>query len=153
MKWEGVAFSEIAKLAKPKPEAKFVMEHSYGGCTTNVPLEELYDDDVLIAYNPKKQKRTQRRRDAKLLQRFFFAFVNIKSFHLTYESTKEELAIGRQEFEAAGLQIVGGYVLNALNSARQIVRNILQKFFGVFWRGYENANCCSAKSSGSSHER
>jgi sugar phosphate isomerase/epimerase len=35
-------------------------------------------------------------------------FVNVKSFHLTYESTKEELASGRQEFEAAGLQIVGG---------------------------------------------
>ncbi len=51
MKWEGVPFSEIAKLAKPKPEAKFVMEHSYGGYTTNVPLDELYDDDVLIAYN------------------------------------------------------------------------------------------------------
>ncbi|MDZ7363390.1 MAG: sulfite oxidase-like oxidoreductase [candidate division KSB1 bacterium] len=51
MKWEGVAFSEIAKLARPKPDAKFVMEHSYGGYTTNVPLDELYDDDVLIAYN------------------------------------------------------------------------------------------------------
>jgi len=35
-------------------------------------------------------------------------YVNIKSFHLTYESTVEELAAGRREFEAAGLQIVGG---------------------------------------------
>jgi DMSO/TMAO reductase YedYZ molybdopterin-dependent catalytic subunit len=51
MRWEGVAFSEIAKIVRPKPEARFVMEHSYGGYTTNVPLHELYDDDVLIAYN------------------------------------------------------------------------------------------------------
>jgi sugar phosphate isomerase/epimerase len=35
-------------------------------------------------------------------------YVNIKSFHLPYESTQEELAAGRQAFEAAGLEIVGG---------------------------------------------
>jgi len=35
-------------------------------------------------------------------------YVNIKSFHLPYESTPEALKAGRQAFEAAGLQIVGG---------------------------------------------
>jgi len=35
-------------------------------------------------------------------------YVNIKSFHLPYETTAEERAAGRQAFEAAGLQIVGG---------------------------------------------
>jgi sugar phosphate isomerase/epimerase len=35
-------------------------------------------------------------------------WVNIKSFHLPYESTPAELAEGRREFEQAGLQIVGG---------------------------------------------
>lgn len=35
-------------------------------------------------------------------------YINIKSFHLPYESTPEELAAGRKEFEDAGLQIVGG---------------------------------------------
>jgi len=51
MRWEGVAFSEIAKAVKPKPEAKFVMEHSFGGYTTNMSLDELYDDGVLLAFN------------------------------------------------------------------------------------------------------
>jgi DMSO/TMAO reductase YedYZ molybdopterin-dependent catalytic subunit len=51
MKWEGVPFEEIAKLVRPKPEARFVVQHCFGGYTTNVPLEELYDDDVLLAYN------------------------------------------------------------------------------------------------------
>lgn len=51
MKWEGVPFSEIAKLAKPKPEAKYVMQHCYGGYTTNLPLDEMYEDDVLVAFN------------------------------------------------------------------------------------------------------
>lgn len=49
MKWEGVSFAEVAKLAMPKPEANFVMQHCYGGYTTNLPLAELYDEDVLLA--------------------------------------------------------------------------------------------------------
>lgn len=48
--WEGVLFSELAKRVRPKAEAKFVMQHSYGGYTTNLPLEELLKDDVIIAY-------------------------------------------------------------------------------------------------------
>jgi sugar phosphate isomerase/epimerase len=35
-------------------------------------------------------------------------YINIKSFHLPYDSTPEELAAGQREFEAAGLTIVGG---------------------------------------------
>ena len=38
-------------------------------------------------------------------------YVSIKSFHLPYESTPEELAAGRQEFEDAGLTIVSGGVI------------------------------------------
>ncbi len=51
MKWEGVPFSEIAKLVQPQPEARFVMQHCYGGYTTNLPIEEMYDDDALLAFN------------------------------------------------------------------------------------------------------
>lgn len=35
-------------------------------------------------------------------------YVNIKSFHLPYESSLKDLAAGRREFESAGLEIVGG---------------------------------------------
>lgn len=35
-------------------------------------------------------------------------FINLKSFHLPYESTPAELAAARREIEAAGLTIVGG---------------------------------------------
>ncbi len=48
--WEGVLFKELVKQVKLKPQAKYVMQHSYGGYTTNLPLEELLDDDVLLAY-------------------------------------------------------------------------------------------------------
>ena len=48
--WEGVSFPALMELAKPKPEARHVMAHCYGGYSTNVPLEVLMDDDVLLAY-------------------------------------------------------------------------------------------------------
>lgn len=48
--WEGVPFREITKLVKPLPAAKYVLQHAYGGYTTNLPLEELLDDDVLLAF-------------------------------------------------------------------------------------------------------
>lgn len=48
--WEGVAFKDLYQKIRPKPAAKFVMEHSYGGYTTNMALDELLEDDVLLAY-------------------------------------------------------------------------------------------------------
>ncbi len=47
--WEEVSFQEIAKLVRPKPEAKFVLIHCYGGNTTNLSLEALMEEDVLLA--------------------------------------------------------------------------------------------------------
>ena len=48
--WEGVHIREILKRANPLPEAKFVMAHSFTGYTTNMPLADLDDDDVIIAF-------------------------------------------------------------------------------------------------------
>ncbi len=49
VKWTGVAFFTLAEMVQPKPEAKFVLFTSYDGYTTNVSLEHVMDDDVLIA--------------------------------------------------------------------------------------------------------
>jgi DMSO/TMAO reductase YedYZ molybdopterin-dependent catalytic subunit len=49
--WTGVTIHDVLKLVRPKPEAKHVMLHSYGGYTTNIPLDELMDDDVLFAHS------------------------------------------------------------------------------------------------------
>lgn len=48
--WEGVHIREIVQRARPTAKATFVMEHSYTGYTTNVPLEALDDDDVMVAF-------------------------------------------------------------------------------------------------------
>ena len=47
--WEGAHIRTILERAKPRPEAKFVSVHSWSGYTTNLPLADLDDDDVLIA--------------------------------------------------------------------------------------------------------
>jgi DMSO/TMAO reductase YedYZ molybdopterin-dependent catalytic subunit len=49
-KWEGVKFSEIMRLAKPKETAKFVTFECADGYTTSLSLAELAGDDVLLAY-------------------------------------------------------------------------------------------------------
>jgi DMSO/TMAO reductase YedYZ molybdopterin-dependent catalytic subunit len=51
----GVPFREVLARVKPLPNAKFVMVHSYGGYTTNVPLEELDDEDVLFSWQESHQ--------------------------------------------------------------------------------------------------
>jgi DMSO/TMAO reductase YedYZ molybdopterin-dependent catalytic subunit len=47
--WEGVPFRVIADRARPAPEASHVMVLGDGGYTTNVPLRDLLEDDVLLA--------------------------------------------------------------------------------------------------------
>ena len=47
--FEGVPISHILERAKPTPAARFVIEHAEQGYTTNVPLEVLDDDDVMLA--------------------------------------------------------------------------------------------------------
>jgi DMSO/TMAO reductase YedYZ molybdopterin-dependent catalytic subunit len=45
----GVHWRELAKLARPKPSARFVVAHAEQGFTSNVPLDYLEDDDALLA--------------------------------------------------------------------------------------------------------
>ncbi len=49
-RWKGVSIHEVMGRIRPRPEARFVTIHGYGGYTTNLPLDELADDDVLLAH-------------------------------------------------------------------------------------------------------
>lgn len=48
-RWSGVAFTTLYEIVQPKPEAQFVYFTSFDGYSTNVPLAQCLDDDVLIA--------------------------------------------------------------------------------------------------------
>jgi DMSO/TMAO reductase YedYZ molybdopterin-dependent catalytic subunit len=45
--WEGVLFSTLVSPARPRPEARFVMAHCYGGYSTNLPLDVAMAEGIL----------------------------------------------------------------------------------------------------------
>ena len=51
MLWQGVLARTVLEQAGIRPEAQFVMLHSYDGYTTNLPLAAVLADDVLVAHS------------------------------------------------------------------------------------------------------
>lgn len=49
-KWEGISFKTIVKIVKPKENAKYVPLECDDGYTTSLPLSDLLEDKVLLAY-------------------------------------------------------------------------------------------------------
>jgi DMSO/TMAO reductase YedYZ molybdopterin-dependent catalytic subunit len=49
-RWTGVLFADLVKSLPLKPAAKFVMQHAYGGYTTNLPLDVMLAEDVILAH-------------------------------------------------------------------------------------------------------
>ncbi len=47
--WRGVSFRTVAELARPLPQAQFVLVHAEQGFTANVPLADLMEANVLFA--------------------------------------------------------------------------------------------------------
>jgi len=47
--WEGVSAFAVRDLAPPLPSARFVIVHAAGGWTTNLPLADFLQEDVLFA--------------------------------------------------------------------------------------------------------
>ena len=47
--FEGVHWSELARLATPAPSARFAIAHAEHGFTSNIPLAFLEADDALLA--------------------------------------------------------------------------------------------------------
>ena len=48
--FKGVHWSELAKLCRPKPSARFAIAHAEQGFTANVPLAAIEDPTALIVY-------------------------------------------------------------------------------------------------------
>lgn len=56
--WKGVSWSKLAELVKPKPEAKYVLQHSNdtSNYITGTEYSELLKDKVLVAYEHNGEK-------------------------------------------------------------------------------------------------
>jgi DMSO/TMAO reductase YedYZ molybdopterin-dependent catalytic subunit len=48
--WEGPLFRDFIKLFGVKPTAQYVIAHAPHGFTTNLPLDVMLEDDVLLAW-------------------------------------------------------------------------------------------------------
>jgi DMSO/TMAO reductase YedYZ molybdopterin-dependent catalytic subunit len=48
--WEGVSFRTLMEMARPTTDAKWVIAHCAHGYTSNLSLEAMADDDVLVAW-------------------------------------------------------------------------------------------------------
>jgi DMSO/TMAO reductase YedYZ molybdopterin-dependent catalytic subunit len=48
--FKGVHWSDLAKVVKPKPSARYVLAHAEQDFTANVPLAALEDEEALLAY-------------------------------------------------------------------------------------------------------
>jgi DMSO/TMAO reductase YedYZ molybdopterin-dependent catalytic subunit len=49
-RWRGVKVKDLLADYTVDPQAKHCVVHATGGWTTNLPIEELLQDDVLVAY-------------------------------------------------------------------------------------------------------
>ena len=49
-RWEGVPFRAVYDLTRPKPEAAHLLVHAAEGYNTNIPLRDLLEDNVLLAF-------------------------------------------------------------------------------------------------------
>lgn len=49
-RWEGVPAKEILDMAQPESNARYALIHAENDFTTNLPLDLLYEKDVIFAY-------------------------------------------------------------------------------------------------------
>jgi DMSO/TMAO reductase YedYZ molybdopterin-dependent catalytic subunit len=57
-RFEGIPIGELMKQVELLPEAKYVMVHADPGYTTNLPVEDLLDDDVMFVLKYEGQPLT-----------------------------------------------------------------------------------------------
>ena len=50
IQWGGVKFLDLAVRVNPTDAARFVIMHCADGYTTNLPIEDCMDEDVMLAY-------------------------------------------------------------------------------------------------------
>ncbi len=50
VKWTGIKVTDLMKLISVEPQAAYVMEHCYGGYTTNIPLGDFVREENFFAF-------------------------------------------------------------------------------------------------------
>ena len=74
------------------------------GATT----EEHHWSDIRLGVATYSLREFSRTDAIRIISALGVKYVNVKSMHMPYDSTPEQLAAARAEFEAAGMKIIGG---------------------------------------------
>jgi DMSO/TMAO reductase YedYZ molybdopterin-dependent catalytic subunit len=48
--WTGVLFADLVKVLTVRPSARYVMQHAYGGYNTNLPIDVMLSEEVILAH-------------------------------------------------------------------------------------------------------
>jgi sugar phosphate isomerase/epimerase len=83
------------------------------GLTPSIPLSTTWkgEQGVRLGVASFSLRKFSRAQAIEMVKALGTPYVNLKSVHLPYELSPEELAAARREIEAAGLEIVGGGVI------------------------------------------
>ncbi|MFH1570405.1 MAG: sulfite oxidase-like oxidoreductase [Gemmatimonadota bacterium] len=110
VRWGGIRFIDLAALVEPTDAARFVIMHCADGYTTNLPLADLLDDNVILACELEGQPMPVEHggpmrlvvpklyawKSAKFLQRLVFqaedepGFWEQRGYHMRGDPWKEE---------------------------------------------------------------
>lgn len=71
-------------------------------------------------------RKFDRKETIKMTRRLGTDYINIKSFHLPHEYSKDELHAGREEIESAGLTIVGGGTITMRKDSDDEIRPLFE---------------------------
>ncbi len=83
-------------------------------------------DTVKLGVASYSLRQFTRARAIEMIRQLDVRYVNVKSFHLTYESSPQELQAGSREFEAAGLRIVGGGTITLKKEDDEDIRSYFE---------------------------
>lgn len=93
---------------------------------SSAPKSAVHASDIKLgvaSYSLRKLSRAQAIAAVKELKT---PYINIKEFHLLYNSTPAQLEAGRKEFEKAGLQIVGGGTISLTEDSDSDIRKYFE---------------------------
>lgn len=108
----GAAALAAASATSTAARASAVTEHHWG--------------DIRLAVATYSLREFSREQAISIVRELGIQYVNVKSFHMPYYLSKEELAAARAEFEKAGLEIVSGGNVSLQSEDEAYIRRHLE---------------------------
>ncbi len=108
----GAAALAAASATSTPAQASIVAEHHFG--------------DIRLAVATYSLRTFSREQAISIVRQLGIKYVNVKSFHMPYYLSKEDLAAARADFEKAGLEIVSGGNVSLQSEDEAFIRRHLE---------------------------